>query len=398
MTSIRLADLSQQHGGFYVPRFEVRIQGVGLPRDVLRDVVDLTYRDNLEELDGFELTVNNWDAATASFKYVGSETKKTLEEGADSARFKLFEPSAREIEIWMGYVDGLELMMKGSITTIEPQFPNAGQPTIKVRGLNVLHQLRTKPYSSTWKDKKDSQVARALSRLTDKKTGKKRFPLPIKTDSDAERVEPEEEVISQDNKYDIDFLFLLAQKRGYVVAVRPKTRREAEHLYFGPSTERAQQRSSVFELTWGHTLIDFTPSLSTTHQVESLTVTGWNRRTKSRIEEKVTLDDPGITINRDLFRLVKWDHREDVRVAKPVFTPKQARESARAELLEKVKKMVTASGTTVGIPGLRAGQLVRISKVGSRLSGLYYITQTSHTINASGYRVNFTGRRENPGD
>jgi phage protein D len=397
MTAVKLSELSTQYGAFYAPQFEVRIHGVGLPRDVLRDVVDITYHDSIKEFDGFELTVNNWDSAAAAFKYLGSETDQTLENAPDSSRYRLFEPSAKDIEIWMGYVDGLELMMTGSITTLEPQFPNGGMPIIKVRGLNVLHRLRTRPYSNTWKDKKDSEVAKALSKLTDKKTHRKRFPLPIKTDSDAERVEPQVEQITQQNQFDIDFLFQRAQERGYVVAWRPKTKREDEHLYFGPSSERAQQRSSTYELAWGRTLIDFTPSLNTTAQVGSVTVTGWNRRTKARIEEKVTLDDEGITVNRNLLRLVKWDHREDVRASEPVFTPQQARDRARAILLEKVKGMVMATGNTVGIPGLRAGQLVRIAEVGARLSGLYYVTETSHTVNASGYRVRFTARREDPG-
>ena len=52
--------------GFYVPRFEVRIEGVGLPRDVLRDVVQVTYQDDIKEIDSFDLTVNNWDADAAA--------------------------------------------------------------------------------------------------------------------------------------------------------------------------------------------------------------------------------------------------------------------------------------------------------------------------------------------
>jgi phage protein D len=397
MTAVSLAQLSKQYGGFYAPQFEVRIEGVGLPRDVLRDVVDITYHDSIDVMDGFELTVNNWDSAAATFKYVGSETEQTLNKAPDSSRYRLFEPSAKDIEIWMGYVDGLEPMMRGSITTLEPQFPSGGMPVIKVRGLNILHRLRTTPYSNTWKNKKDSEVARLLSKLTDKRTHRKRFPIPIKTDSEAERVEPPEEQITQQNQYDIDFLFQRAQERGYVVAWRPKTKREDEHLYFGPSSERGQLRSSMYDLAWGRTLIDFTPSLNTTSQVEAVTVTGWSRRTKSRIEEKVTLDDAGITLNHDLLRLVKWDHREDFRVSEPVFTPQQARAKATKLLRDRVKEIVTATGNTVGIPGLRAGQLVRISEVGARLSGVYYVKETSHTVNANGYRVRFTARREDPG-
>src|ERR1044072_7868167 len=63
---------------FYVPYFEVKNEGVGLPRDVLRDVTQLTYKDEIRKFDSFELTVNNWDVTTQSFKYVGSETAASL--------------------------------------------------------------------------------------------------------------------------------------------------------------------------------------------------------------------------------------------------------------------------------------------------------------------------------
>ena len=42
---------------------------------------------------------------------------------------------------------------------------------------------------------------------------------------------------------------------------------------------------------------------------------------------------------------------------------------------------MTATGTTVGLPDLRAGQRVRIKGVGSRFSGTYFVTKTTHTIN-----------------
>ena len=38
MEVLALVDESRTTGGFYTPRFEVKIEGAGLPRDVLRDV------------------------------------------------------------------------------------------------------------------------------------------------------------------------------------------------------------------------------------------------------------------------------------------------------------------------------------------------------------------------
>src|SRR5262245_52013303 len=108
MEAVSLVQESQRKeiGHFYVPRFEIKIEGAGLPRDVLRDVVQVTYKDNVKEIDSFELTVNNWDSHTRSFKYIGSETKKDLQGNTDETRrFKLFEPCQKEVEVRMGYLD-----------------------------------------------------------------------------------------------------------------------------------------------------------------------------------------------------------------------------------------------------------------------------------------------------
>ena len=215
MPLVTLREESTQQGGFYVPQFEVKIQGVGLPQDVLRDVSQLTYKDNIKEIDGFELTVNNWDPTTQDFKNIGAETAESLEK---NPLHRLFEPCNKEVEIWMGYLGDLRLMLKGTFTTMEPNFPSGGAPTLTVRGLNVLHQLRCKQYSSTWgitsekpQGWRDSEIAENIATLRDK--GRKRFPIPIVIDDNAKKMEPPLPYVAQETQYDIDFLLSRARLR-----------------------------------------------------------------------------------------------------------------------------------------------------------------------------------------
>jgi phage protein D len=56
--------------------------------------------------------------------------------------------------------------------------------------------------------------------------------------------------------------------------------------------------------------------------------------------------------------------------------------------------MVEATGTSVGLPELRAGQQLLIRGLGARFSGVYFVTKTTHTLNDSGYVTKFTARRE----
>ena len=145
--------------------------------------------------------------------------------------------------------------------------------------------------------------------LRDEDTHNKRFPLPIETDANAKGKEPKLPYVAQQNQTDIDFLFSRARERGYVLVVLeadPK-RRRTRRLYFGPSHEGKGivLRDVIFQLEWQRALIDFRPTLSTAHQVRSVTVQGWNRNTKKKIEVKVDLDDAELNRNRDLYRLLE---------------------------------------------------------------------------------------------
>jgi phage protein D len=396
MQLVTLGQESKTQRGFYVPQFAIKIQDAGLPRDVLRDVIQVTYSDNLDEIDGFELIVNNWDSVTRRFKYVGSESAADLKK--QTGPYHLFDPSKKPVTLELGYLDKLQIMMVGHFTTLEPSFPSSGAPTLTVRGLNVLDRLRTTPYTHKWTGKTDSEIAEDIATLTDKTTGQKRFPIPIVTDDNAKSQEPTIAYIAQDNQHDIDFLFQRAKVRGYVVVVQQSdTSASGRQLYFGPS-QNSGSRDVTFQLEWGKSLVEFNPTLTTANQVKSVTVHGWNRNTKKAIAETATLDDPRLNRNKDLYDLLQNnDPREGKVVKEPVFTTKQAKDRAFGILSDCQKKMVQASVTTVGLPDLRAGRKVLIKGVGARFSGLYFVTDTTHTIGANGYLTKFNARREDDG-
>src|ERR1035441_5817561 len=70
---------------FYVPYFQVKIAGRPQGQDVVRDIQQVSYKDNITEIDSFDITINNWDAQTRAYKYSDSD---------------LFDPG-KELELWM---------------------------------------------------------------------------------------------------------------------------------------------------------------------------------------------------------------------------------------------------------------------------------------------------------
>jgi phage protein D len=151
-------------------------------------------------------------------------------------------------------------------------------------------------------------------------------------------------------------------------------------------------------MKWGVSLIDFKPTLTTANQIKSVTVNGWDRTRQRAISVKVSLGERGATVNRDLHNLISaCDAREEIVVDQPVHTEREARQAARAILGDQLKEIVKANATCIGLPDLRAGRRVVIEGLGPRFSGSYFITESTHTINDSGYLTKFNARREQEG-
>lgn len=394
MTLTQLSEESITHGGFRVPQFEVKMSGA-----VVRDITHVTYTDDIKAIDTFEMTVNNWDPTTRQYKYIGSETDADLlGSSAASIRYKQFEPSLQPIQLSMGYLGDLRLMLTGHIKTMEPSFPSGGAPTLAVRGMNVLQQFRTKQYSDTFEKLKDSQIALQLNTKRDDK-GQKRIPATIAINTNAMASEPQIDYVAEKNQYDIDFLYSRARERGYVIFVAdPGGGSVLPTVYYGPSQGNQQGlRDVTYQLDWGKTLLEFKPTLTTANQISAVTVHGWNRSTKKAISERVTIDDPKFNQNPELRTILKGcEAREEIVVERPVRDAQEARNLAFSILSDRFKEMVKATGTSIGLPDLRAGQQVAIGGLGSRISGLYFITTTTHTIGEDGYRTQFTARKETP--
>lgn len=402
--AIKIASEDSRFGSFYVPAFEIRIHGRKLPRDVVRDVTQVTYKDNVNDIDNFELTINNWDARVRDFKYVGIEGR--VRDDDARAQFQgIFDPGA-EAEIWMGYAgaDNLRLMMSGQITTLEPNFPAAGAPTLAVRGLNVLHQLRRKQYTNFWPedgktDVRDSDIALDLEKKVDDTGGKKqkRFPLKIRINKTARDAEAPEHYVMQKNEYDIVFLLARARRHGYVVVVEESKENGEKQLYFGPSEkDKPGERNVTYVLEWGKSLGQFKPTLTTANQVDEVIVHGWDRQKKEPIEKNFTREQLGM--NSDLGNIdSSVKERHEVVTDKPIYNADQAEALARDILNNQLKELVKGSGATVGLPDLRAGRKIFIDGLGDRFSGTYFVTDTTHTIGDSGYQTTFNARREEEG-
>jgi phage protein D len=381
------------HRTFYVPQFQVSIAGKSLKEGLLRDVMQVTYHDNLEDIDGFELVVNNWDAGK-------KKPQPKYEPPSEDKNAGIFDPG-QKLELRMGYMNEMVLMLTGVITALEPNFPEASYSTLSVRGLNVLHTLRTEQHTYSWPDDgsqnlvRDSDIAVKLGKMP-LQSGKAGLGIKVKTDPAPE--ETGETSVMMNNQYDIAFLLERARRHGYQVILYEQSETNPErYLFFGPG--ESKRVVPTYRLVWGKTLCSFKPKLDTGRLMAQMTWRGWDRKNDKVIEEKANWDDPdGVPAGpeRERLKLIlqAFGTRNEVRVSPAPRSSGEAKQYAKQTLTRQFQQMVTATGVTVGLPDLRAGSKVLIEGLGQRYSGKYYVTSTTHTIGEGGYRTQFDARRD----
>jgi phage protein D len=358
---------------FWVPAFEVRPKerASSLPQGVARDITQVTYKDNIDGIDSFDITINNWDAERRTLKYSDTD---------------LFDPGKRLV-ITMGYRgrDPLRQMISGEITSLRPTFPAAGQPTLTVGGLNLLHTLQGDKVSETYECKTDSKIAEQI--------GKQRLGIDVELDQNAVGSEKPYGYLIQYNEPDILFLMRRARRVGYELFVKEEPGKSS--LYFGPS---GRVTRVAYELVYGRSLIEFEPTLSTANQVAEVTVVGWDAKNKQQLSytaKRAEIATQALGSRAEQEKVERsFATRKEVITDMPVASLEEAKTLAIETLENNAKELVTGSGSVVGLPDLRAGTVVEIDGLGARFRGRYFVTATTHTIGDSGYTTKFECRRE----
>jgi phage protein D len=155
-------------------------------------------------------------------------------------------------------------------------------------------------------------------------------------------------------------------------------------------------KRNTYILEWGKSLINFQPTLQVANQVAELTLRGWNPQTKKPIKVTVKRSDlKGIVTPGELgVTEPELAKKLEIVVDRPIQNEAEAKVLATNRLRQIGEVLVEAKGKTVGVPDLRTGVKVQIKNLGTRFSGTYLVTSTTHSIGDNGYTTDFTARKE----
>ena len=363
----------------FQPTFLIQIEGQAFSADITGEITSFVFEDNEEELDVMELSVTN-----RNLQFVDDP---------------LFQ-EGNEIVARFGYVNDLSPRKKAVIKDIDYDFPENGDPRIRLKAYDKGFQLAGKENQKVWQRAAPGILYSEIAEEIAAANGLKPFVMPT--------VGRHLRVV-QSNVSDARFLKDLAVKArardgdgvtGYAFFVQD------DGLHFHPRGLK-EEPATVLEYFTDRKgfLRSFRPSTQSQGAKGAGTQTkaaGVDPRRKTAVThaadnettpERTSLGKRTYLVDgntgeaaykeQESGRIVASFERSEGFHEEPNQEP--AQDLAEGTFAEAELHQVEAVALTIGIPTLRAKQNVEIKGVGGKFSGVYYCHSVRHTIDGGGY-------------
>jgi phage protein D len=266
----------------------------------------------------------------------------------EELKWSTFEPG-KSVEISFGYGESTTKVFTGSIETVEPEFTTNEPPKVIVTGYSALRKMMKGTNSKSWKKKSVGKIAKSVASKSLKSVKTKKASAKLQR-------------VFQDDQSDYQFVTQLANKYGFEFFA------SMGEGQFRPRSEGASS-DPVAELYYGESLESFTAEMRPPNHGE-VEVRYWDEKKKKTIK--------GSAKNK------KGSGKRVYRV--PVESKSEAKDIAKSKL-EALR--VEGTAETFGIPSIVAGKVVKLKGLGSKFTKNYYVTQATHRMGDTGYRMSF---------
>src|SRR5215213_425076 len=368
---MKLQQLNQTYGDFYVPAFVVKVGSDDVVRDLFLTVT------------GVEVDLKDKGASNFSFNIASAFDweKRQFVARKQEERIDLLDLFAfgSPIEISLGYGEPsrLKVMLKGIVTEIGTSF-TSGAPELKISGFDELYTLGIGKNTKHWEESYDSDAVRELVSA-------------LKPSANIVKTELKNPRIDQNEESDLAFIEKLAGRNtGVAYYIRD------DKFYFGP---RHDKGSAAVDLVWGEGLLSFSPQVKLAKQVTEVVVYGRSAVKGEEIFGMARRGDVGGSDKKGesgaerLAKALKNPSTMKVRMA--LRSQEEADTRAKAILDERSRDFVTGDGESVGIPEIIPDINITLQGMGERFSGKndipipYYVSEATHKLDSGGYRTTF---------
>ena len=264
------------------------------------------------------------------------------------------------------------VVFKGVVAALEPVFAGMDISRFVVRAYDRLHLLHRGASSKTFQQQKDSDIVRTIASAAGLSA----------TVSDTRVVHQH---VFRDDQSDFDFIQRLARRNGFVAVADGTT------LNFKKPDDLGH---ADVEVALGEGLMEFRPALTLVGQVDEVAIGGWDRVNKQAVNGNATSakfqpNETGVTSRG--FALLRSAHSAG-KLHLTEVAPDQARADAEAGAVfdRLAANDLIAEGIAFGDPRIKPGGKVKVSNLGTRFSGKYFVTRVLHTYDpVTGFNTTF---------
>jgi uncharacterized protein len=345
-------DLESKYSDFYAPGYAILVDETNLlQQNIAFRKVEVISRFGASDTCKFYVT-NAFDLVARKFKWLDD-----------------YFTIGKTLEIKMGYVDKLETVFVGLITSVTFDYPSGSDPELVIEGMDATFLMMQGKHSNTWNEKKHSDIAKEIGG---------NYVSTLKVDD----TDTQYESVSQQNTDDYKYLTDIAQQNGYEFFVVGKT------MYF---RKPFQNTAAVTTLTWGKNLMSFSPKFDIASLVGSVTVRG--RDIKQQQEVEATSQSSSATGAwsdkvSSLMQTIGKKVKQEI-VYTNMTTAAEVQAMANVLLEERAREYLSGKGTCLGLPELIAGRYIKLEFVGAEFSKPVFLSTVTHTIDSKGFVTNF---------
>lgn len=356
---------------FYVPDFLITVDGAEFHYGLTTDIVSVSITETSNQADSFSITMREY-----------YPNPQLLREGKLSWTDNKAFDEGKEIKIELGYQNNRGIKLKGYITGIGISFTENGSSTMTIRGYNLYHDLQRNRRLRPFDSKTDSGIALEIADA-------------LHWSAKVDRTDAEHPLVSPEGATYAAILEERAKRINYEVAVKEETL-----IFKRPGYLEIPPPSPALELVWGQSLRSFSVDIKSNNMPSSVTVRntqtcqgGEKKPLVSTVKAEEVSAVLGPTSGLKRAQGV-WPENDVLLSDQRVAKPGEAKQVARAEMERRALDYITANGSCMGNPKLVSRTVISLTNLGPRCSGRYYVTSTTHTIDANGYRTDFQAKRD----
>jgi hypothetical protein len=375
-------------GPRYVPDFALTIDGEPIPAELRASISGVTLLTGLEGADRAEIEIVNERLRWLDHPLLTLDT---------------------DVRLSLGYRDGvMDQLFVGEIVGRECSFPSSGVPTLRVSchdrlrrlqegthvrwygfgipciGIYPLPDLLVGGYVSATNLLVPAfdPVGAALSILLG----------GLEVAAAADKDDAQRFIRKQEGQSDFDFLTIVARENGWDMFIDHRGPLGGWRLRFQSSLSHL---NADVTLTYGASLIEFSPRLSKVGQVAAVSANVPVSLVKKTFTVTVGWDWDRAQLTLSIMPAgLPLDMGPQVYLLEEPVTLTTAPRYIVGTLIPKLNERLTGSGSTVGDPRIRAGTVLRLEGLGEEFGGLYRVTQATHTLDSGGYRTSFDVRKD----